>query len=271
MAEGRRLRQFARDVCLPHLTTLDRFASHRDRLSFMLVGSVATGLCDESSDVDIAVVCDQSVYDAISSGTDWDRGRPTEEHLDGVQLQYYGIAFEEIERKLAELDDACLHVYSTAVPLMDADGQYFKRLERLLTTNPAVRRERVEGKLDMLIRRSRALGSAVDTGDVVSIADVCLEMVRRILAVVALLDDTGFDPRKRLFTTALRGELGRRLEPRIRELLSAIGELGECRGPADLEGFTFPGRVGELIALLSDEARKQGFRVGLESPDRRQV
>jgi len=271
MDDGKGLKQFAREVCLPHLTGLDRFGPHRDRLSFMLVGSVATGLCDESSDVDIAVVCEQSVYDAISNGTDWDRGRPTEEDLDGVQLQYYGIAFEEIERKLAGLDDASLHVYSTAIPLMDPDSQYFERLGHLLTTNSQVRKARLEGKLDMLIRRSRALGSAVETGDVISIADVCFELIRRSLAVVALLDDTRFDPRKRLFTTALRGELGRSVEPRIRELLSAIGELGETRGPDDLAGFTFPGRVEELIALLSDEAREQGFRVGLETPDRRQV
>jgi len=264
-------RQFAREVCLPYLITLERFRDDLDLLSFMLVGSVATGHDDENSDVDVAVVCERRVYDSISGSADWDRGRPTEEHLDGVQLQYYGISFEQIEKRLSELDDVYLHVYSNAISLRDPNGQYFERLAPLLAGSPDVRRERVEGKLDMLVRRACAMRQAIQAGDIMSIAQVCLELLRRGLELIALLDGVDFDPRKRLFMTALRGELGRELEPVFRRLVSSLGELGDFRDSADLAHFSYPSHLDGLVAALSDEARGQGFRVGLQGPDLRQV
>ncbi len=271
MSDSETRKQFARDVCLPYLMDLERFREHLDVLSFMLVGSVATGDSSETSDIDVAVVCDRNIYDSIAAGTDWDRGRPTEEQLDGVRLQYYGIAFEKVERKLRELDDAYLYVYGNALTLSDPDGQYFERLASLLTANPDVRRDRVEGKLDMLSRRSRALDQAIEAGDNMSVATVCLELLRRSLELIALMDRIEFDPRKRLFMTAMRGELGRKHEPLVRTLMSAIGELGDIHDAAGLSSSTFPERLEQLIASLSEEASRQGFRVGLDTPDLRQA
>jgi len=256
---------------LPHLITLERFRDHLDLLSFMLVGSVATGQDDQNSDVDIAVVCERGVYDSISGSTDWDQGRPTEQQLDGVQLQYYGISFEQIEKRLSELDDAYLYVYSNAIALRDPNGQYFGRLKPLLAGSPGVRKSRIEGKLDMLIRRAHAMRQAIETGDIISIAQVCLELLRRSLELVALLDRIEFDPRKRLFMTALRGELGRELESAFRRLVSSLGELGDFHDYADLARFSYPSQLDVLIAVLSDQARCQSFQVGLQSPDLRQA
>jgi predicted nucleotidyltransferase len=147
------LERFARDRCLPYLVVLPRFRSYRDRLSFVLIGSVATGLCNEASDIDIAIVCDEGIYNAISQNTVWSKRRPTEVHLDGVQLHYYATTFEEILKGVEELDDIRLYVYGIFIPLRDPDSQYTERMGALFSNNSEIRKLRLEAKLDMLIRR----------------------------------------------------------------------------------------------------------------------
>ncbi len=116
---AQRLRDIAGRQCLPYLLALPRFAPYSGQLAFVLVGSVATGLCREGSDIDIAVVCEPEVYDAIARDTPWAAGRPCETEIDGVQLHYYAITVGTIESKLRELDDVALHVYGSAVVLWD--------------------------------------------------------------------------------------------------------------------------------------------------------
>lgn len=265
------LQEFAESKCLLYLLDLPRFASHIERLSFILVGSVATCFCTEGSDIDIAIVCDEETYKAISKGTPWDAGRPSEAEIDGVQLHYYAITVDRIERKLRELDDVYLYVYSNAVVLRDPQNRYIQRFGGLSSHVPEVRKQRLEGKLDMLLRRSRALKSCLDEKDILTIGRVCLELITLCLKVTALLDDIPFGPRKRLFTTALKGRLGQQVEDKIRQLLSSLGTVGQLRDDSDFASFAFPDKVKEIIEMLSEEAGKQGFQVGLESSDRRHV
>ena len=115
--------------------------------SFVLVGSVASGLCREDSDIDIALVCDEDVYKAISSNKSWSIGRPTETWIDGTQLHYYGISFEQISERLQSLDDVYLYVYTHTIVLKDTQGDYTGRLSKFLENDPGIRKQRIEGKL----------------------------------------------------------------------------------------------------------------------------
>ncbi|MBN1348345.1 nucleotidyltransferase domain-containing protein [candidate division KSB1 bacterium] len=223
------LLDLARSKCLPHLMSLDELSSYADRIAFVLVGSVATGLCRKDSDIDMALVCEKDVYKVISQNRPWQVGRPSETTIEGVQLHYYGITFDEIEAKLKALDDVSLYVYSHALVLYDIHNSYEERFAGLLSHIPVIRKRRLEGKLDMLLRRSRALRSCFDEGDIITIARVALELITLSLKVIALLDDVPFDPRKRLFKTALSGNLGRRLAPDMRQLFCVIGNLGNFR------------------------------------------
>jgi len=264
-----KLQQFAKSKCLPYLLGLPRFKPYLERLSFILVGSVATGFCRENSDIDIAILCDEETYKAISKDTSWDAGKPSKAKIDGVQLHYYAITFDKVENKLRELDDMYLYVYSNAIVLRDPGNQYARKFSKLSSHVFEVRKQRLEGKLDMLIRRYRALKSALAEKDVLSIGRICLELITLCLKVIALLDDIPFDPRKRLFTTALKGRIGQRVEDKIRQLFSILGTVGWLRGDSDFANFAFPDKLGEIIEILSEEADKQGFRVGLRSPDMR--
>lgn len=266
-----RLQEFARSKCLPYLLNLLNFEPYLGQLSFILVGSVATGFCNEDSDIDIAIVCDEETYQVISKDTPWNAGRPSETEIDGVQLHYYAITFDNVESKLRELDDVYLYVYSNAIVLRDPGNQYTKRFSRLTSRVSEVRKQRLEGKLDMLIRRSRALKSALVEKDILSIGRICLELITLCLKVIALLDDIPFDSRKRLFTTALKGTLGQQVEDKIRQLFSSLGTVGQLRDDLDFANFAFLDKAKEIIEILSEEAGKQGFRVGLESPDTRHV
>ncbi len=268
------LQKVAKSKCLPYLLQLSRFKQYIEQLSFILVGSVATGSCHKDSDIDIAVVCDEETYEDISKDTFWNRGKPSTVKVDGVQLHYYATTFNCIESKLRELDDLYWYVYANVVILRDPRRQYTRRIGKLSSQVPDVRKQRLEGKLDMLLRRSRALESYLASEsekDIMTIGRFCLELIALFLKVTALLDEVAFDPRKRLFTTALKGKLGHQVEDKVRQLLSSLEALGRIRNDADLASFAFPKKLKEIIEIVSEEANRQGFRVGLESPDLRHV
>jgi predicted nucleotidyltransferase len=266
-----RLRSIAKSKCLPHLLALPRLAPSAGRLSMVLVGSAATGLCQDGSDIDIAVVCDSMTYEAIASGTTWAAGKPAEDEIGGVQLHYYGVEFDAIQAKLRDLDDLALYVYGNAVVLWDPEGRYEEQFHWLSEQAEDIRRKRIEGKLDMLSRRTRALVSLLAEGDILTVARVCLELITRCLKLAALLDGIPFDPRKRLFVSALTGDTGRRVEPDLRRLLACVGDLANLRKSGDFAAFAFPPILRSVVDILSDEGGKQGFQVGLDAPDRRQA
>ena len=266
-----KLQEFAKSKCLPYLLNLPRFASSIEQLSFILVGSVATGLSEEGSDIDIAIVCDEEFYEAISYDTQWGASRPSQIRIGGIQLHYYGITFEKIGSRLSDLDDIYLYVYSNSVVLRDPQDRYVQWLHGLSSHTPEIRKQRLDGKLDMLIRRSRALGSVISERDILCIGRLCLETITLCLKITALLDDVPFDPRKRLFRTALKGRIGQQIEDRVRHLFSSLGNLGQLNEDSDFMGFAFPGMMNEMVNTLSQEAAKQGFLVGLEQLDRRHL
>jgi hypothetical protein len=244
---------------------------HIGELSFVLVGSAATGLCRPDSDVDIAIVCDEETCSAISEGRPWASGRPAEVTIDGTQVHFFARTFRQIEGRLRELDDDHLYQYGGSLILRDPNGRFADCLGRLVSDAADIRRQRLEGKLDMLLRRSRALDQCLAAGDVMTIGRVCFELITLSLKVIALLDDVPFDPRKRLFAMALKGELGSRMEGTMRRLFAGVGELGEVREESGFADLSFPRELHEIVSILSEEARKQGFRVGLDKPDYRHI
>lgn len=260
-----RLLEFARNEALPYLTQHPKFVEYVGRLSFILVGSSATGLCRPDSDVDVAVVCEKELYDKISMETRWQEGRPSQEIINGIQLHYYAISFETIEERFNQLDDLYLYVYSNCIILQDANNQYIKRIKSKNSSVTEIKRARTEGKLNMLLRRSKVLELCIKNNeDTLAITEILFEIIKLSLKVTALLDNIDFEPRKRLFNTALSGRTGRILEDKIRHLFYSIGLIG-----VSMENMKSPNELAEIISELSKEAQRQGLKVGLEKPDRR--
>ncbi|MBN2363862.1 nucleotidyltransferase domain-containing protein [candidate division WOR-3 bacterium] len=259
----------AKNECLPYLKGLPQFSSFENKLSFLIVGSVASGLCRKNSDIDIAVVSREKIFDEISKNTSWKEGKPSEVMIGEAQLHYYGITLEKIEQKLVELNDFYLYEYSNAIVLEDPSKNFTKKISVLTAVNPMVRKQRLEGKLDMLIRRNRAIKYSLELRDIMSVGKIVFEVMSLALKVIALLDDVSFDPRKRLFNTALKGKIGKSAEDEVRHLFGLIGQIGNLRTDSEFSKFSFPKEMNIFIGLLSHEAAAQGFQVGLEKPDMR--
>ena len=261
-----RLRRHAENLCVPYLLGHPTLAAHVDRISLVLVGSAASGLCHAESDVDIALVCDSDVREAIARGTRWDEGRPSEEVIDDTQLHYYGVTFDCIKEGFRGLDDVTISIYGGGYVLRDPGSRYRSFLERL-PEGRELRRRRVEAKLDSLMRRSRGLSGALSYGDPVTVGRICLKLISTGLMLVALLHDVPFDPRKRLFGTALRGPLGRRVEAHIRGMLGALGALGELDLLPERRCSEYCRMLDDLTRWLMDEAVRQGLRCVHQAPD----
>ncbi len=256
---------------LPYVLSLPVFRRDTERLTVLLVGSLAAGTWRDGSDIDIAVLCDSETYRALPPEEKWEAGRPSEAEIVGIPLHYYAIPYKKVEDKMRQLDDLYLYVYSTARVLHDPTDAYAIRLEHLTASTPEVKKERLEGKLDMLLRRTRALRDVLKDADLFVTASVCLEISALCLKVFALLDDVPFDARKRLFNMCLQGKRGRKAEDQVRGLISDIGELGRLRPIEDFAECRFRVRLERIVSILVNEARDAGYQVGLPSPDHRHV
>lgn len=265
----KRLLDFARSECLPWLQQQDAIAPHRNFIAFVLVGSVATGLCREDSDVDIALVCSRWIYENISRDTRWEMGRPTEVILKGTQLHYYGIPLNRLEQKLGELDDVYIYVYGNAVVLKDEEGLFEDLLKRHPVNSRKVWKTRTRGKLDMLLRRRKALEQSIESGDPIAFSTILLEVLVRCLKVTALLDHVPFDPRKRLFSTATSGSLGGELLSSFRDIFShfSLGSVMPETEEKDLKKLY--ATIDEILKALKNRAVEQDCRTLLETPDPR--
>ncbi len=269
--QSTKLLDMARTQCLSYVLNLPGFQPQVDRLLVLLVGSVATGLWREDSDIDIAVICEDEIYQLISRNENWENGRPSEIEIDGVQLHYYAITFEKIEQKLKQLDDIYLYVYSNVVVMHDPANLYQRHMGNFISSAQNVRKARIEGKLDMLLRRATGVQQCIKQQDIVVTGCVCFEIVKMCLKICALLDDIPFDSRKRFFITATRGRLGGRCEGLIRQLICDIGTLGTLRESDDFEKFNFPRTLDKIVNIFTQEAAEQGFRIGLQQPDHRHI
>ncbi len=277
--------ELAKTKCLPYLEAQTIFKRQQGKLAYVVVGSVATGLCTRTSDIDVAIVGDAATYEELTKdpawpttftqeqpavgdrppGGDW----PCQTMVDGVPLQFYCTTFEWIQGGLQDLRDTYIYHYGTAVVLQDAGERYGQLLGALRSAAPEFRRQRLEGKLDLLRRRYAALEASLRYLDIMAATQTGLEMITLAVKVTALLDDVPFDPRKRLFFTGLAGRLGYQLENSFRQMVMALGEFGQLQTGTNLAGLRLPSRLVSVINVLSDEAREQGFKVGLDRPDPR--
>lgn len=225
MTAQERLLAFARETAYPYMMNLPFYTQYADDISVLLVGSVATGLCRETSDVDICLLCGETSYEDISKGTGWGTGQPTEVVIDGTQIHYYAVSFQKLKKRILGYEDAAFYLYGNAVLFNDNSGFYSKIMELIDDDNiKAIRKEKA---LDMLVRRNRALKQILKyEKDPILRITVGLELIGHLLKMIALSDGVPFDKRKRFYTTALVGDLGKQLKPRIGIMISSLGKIG---------------------------------------------
>jgi hypothetical protein len=242
---------FARTVGLDHVLGLPQLNGRRHDFSCVLVGSTATGFLHEGSDVDIAVVCDEAAQGAIGSDRAWEYGDGIERMLDSISLHCYLETFENIAGRVAALDDRIIYLYSTGIPLHDPAGRYAAWAAQQFGLASGLHERRLAARLTLIEDAAAALPATRETGDPFAVTQACLELLGSCLRLTALIDAIPFDPRKRLFTTALAGPLGRRLE---RDFRAALAELS---GIAELSAGQQP--VMSSLSGLIDRLRREAL------------
>lgn len=242
MSVQNQLVSFAFEKAYPYMKEQPKIKEYLSQISFILVGSAATGLCNSDSDVDICLLCNQKIYDEISKDTRWNNGCPTEVILDGTQLHYYAISVESLHKKIDEMDALALYVYSNAMVIDDSNGQYQQIAERIHA--PEVLFQRFQNESDMLRRRRGALHYVLnnDTDPMVRM-EICTEIIKRLLICIALFDGNECDSRKRTYQTALLGNAGKSLKSKIDEMFLLIGKV--CKKENEIE-------VTEFLRLFDD-------------------
>lgn len=259
----------SRSKVLPYLAGLPLFAPRAEELAFVLTGTVPTELFRVEGDVDMAVVVESELYQRLVDEPDWEASHAGETRLDALRVRHQTTTFDLIEENIRRLSDVHLYDYGNSVVLYDPHGHYGELLGRITSALPELRRQRLEGKLDLLRRRYWVLEALLRDRDVLAAAGLGLEILRLAAKVTALLDDVPFNPRRHLLLTGLSGRLGYRVERSFRQLLVLVGQLGELRPDTDVGRLELPVRLAALINTLSEEARNQGFRVELDRPDPR--
>ena len=257
----RQLQEWAANQALPFVLRTEELSPRS--VSVLVVGSVAAGNCHPNSDVDIAILCRQRVFARISQGKPWVAGRPTEVRVEGRQLHYFAESVGSVRERLLNLKDKTHYVYGTAFPLLDKPRLYSEGIAQLVNSE-ALRKARLEGKLDMFLRRLGALRNAAWESEPLVLSKMSLEIVSLALKVIALLDGVPFDPRKRLMETALRGPLGRQLKRSAASVLHCASAWTPGTGNPK-----FLSHVRRLQLRLKSAAQKGGYAVGLPKPDHR--
>jgi len=269
----RELRKHAEEICLPHLIGHEALAPVADDVTFAIVGSVATGKCCADSDIDIAVVVSGRTYAYLRSIVPdltqrWCSGRPAQEIVGGRQLHWYAVSTIQVKRELLSHNDGAMYAYGTARALRDPHSRLRRIVARYGPQVEEVRASRIEGKLDMLLRRAQVLTQASAAGRVM-VADIGLEVIKLGLKTVALLDGA-LGLRKDLEGCAFTGALGRRLRPCFVRALAGIGDIARTRRLGKqvvMRCLVRP--LQEAIEESSGAARSLGLRVGLPRPDPR--
>jgi len=242
-----KLIMFAKNIAYPYIQQLPFYIEHENNISVLLVGSAATGLCTESSDVDICILCREYIFNEISANTNWNNGKPTEVILNNMQLHFYAISIETIEKKIVEYDDVTFYIYGNTITLND-NANLICKLENLIN-NDEIKIERKNKAFDLLIRRNKALAQIFEKEpDPISRISVGMEIIEHLLKNVALSDNTMFDKRKRFYYTALTGKNGMLIKPKIDILLAYLSEISLIENNEKSLSYLYI--VNECIDLL---------------------
>lgn len=219
-----KLYTFAKFVACPYVRNLDAVRPHLYNVSIVLVGSVATGICSEKSDVDLCVLCTRKIYNEIFPLIEWNSGKYMELTISGIKTRYYLECIEDVCDGLLKNDDLIFYLYNYAKVLDDISGAY-KNLRKFIAEQQIIAKRKKHVNNSM-IKRRRALTKYLDMyTDPFGRLMVAQDTIRTLLRAIASYDNIPFDPKKHPYHTALAGSTGSVLKPCINDLLNSIPRI----------------------------------------------
>ncbi len=258
MKTHEKLLSFTHNIALPYILELPLLQEYLNEIDILLVGSAATGLCTEKSDVDICILCSGTIYSKISKDTNWSQGRPSKIVINEIQLHYYAINVEVIKKSICQHNDLSYYIYSTA-KILYKKGNHFDELRTCMDSYLSSKK-RITLTYNKLTSRRRALDSIfADSDDPVLRISIVLEILELVLYNIANMDRIAYNRRKRLYKTSLRGKLGQLLKPKIDSLVKLVSLVSD----SNQSDF-----VSTFLSILDNtiEAISQQYLVKVKNP-----
>lgn len=224
MVEREKLLVFAKFFACPYVLNLDAVKPFTKDVSIILVGSLATGVNHEQSNVDLCILCKRKVAAEINKEIHWTGNNCTELTIDGVRTRYYIAELETVLNELNNHDDMAYYLYANAIALDDVSGA-FKNLQKYIRDEKFVQR-RKRHIFRQLLRKRRAIAAYLESAkDPVGRMIQATSLLKALLRAIAEFDGVPFDPKKYPYRTALSGETGKILTPCVDALLALAGRL----------------------------------------------
>jgi len=220
--------------CVESLPQWPQYGKHA---AVVLVGSLAAGLGDEHSDVDVHVLVPepsftawfQPIWEAVDQETISilnPRARLFDEYpityIPGVDGHFQIISSDEIESRIRSMDDIVRWIYCNSRSIIDESGLH-RRIQRLAADYPA----------DILVeKRNRLLYAAKDAfynlkmqlprDHVKSIALISTLSISHLLKFFCLCDGKPFPYEKWLYDVGIESTLGKRTRRHIDAILAEV-------------------------------------------------
>jgi hypothetical protein len=237
----------------------------REALSIVLIGSRAAGAYSDGSDVDLAALCPQAVYEAMLRAAR-EAGVARAEHSffhvprDGDPKRYFGaergnphfslIPIEAVERQFRDYDDVPLWLWTNAKILTDPGDQ----LRRVVEGFAGYPREVLVRKIKY--RWLLAGYWEIDVTphhpscdeELLPAATAMVNAVNELLRVFFLVEGKPFPYPSKLMRLAAQTALGREFLP----MLQRVVDLVVGRGCAELDPWERLDRAFTMLAMSSD-------------------
>ncbi|HLV80882.1 MAG TPA: nucleotidyltransferase domain-containing protein [Chthonomonadaceae bacterium] len=233
------------------------------RLSVLLVGSVATGLADEGSDVDVCFVAPPSIWHELDA--DLVRGGfksghlPNEMTVGTLRVDWFVVSLSGAEAALEAGEDYALYDINHFIALQDPGGQYQRLAARYQSLDPALIAARVQRYSLQVTAGAEYLGALVQRGDPLECATQALGLAICAISLCLWLD--GHAPgSKRMMEMAEQCSTAECLMPPVRALLQALGEFLAGTVAAPAAGCQLMRAAGILVASCERARAAHGSR-----------
>ncbi len=240
--------------------SLPLWSTHKERAAVVLTGSLAAGLADDHSDVDVSVLVWEpaftALYEPLWQAVDQGairvlnpRARLFDEYpityLPGVDGHYQIKSAEVVETRIRDMDHVVRWIYSNSVAISDESGLH-ARLRKLAASYPDdVLTDVRNRELYAAKNYFYSLKSQLRRDHRPSILLLCAQSISHLLKYFCLCDDGPFPYEKWLYQVGIATTLGRRAQRYMDGIMDELGRPAVVREKPD--SYVEPGTRDEAF------------------------
>ena len=217
--------------------SLPLWSQHGMRVSVVLLGSLAAGLGDEYSDVDVVVLVPeplftewyQPIWEAVDQGTISilnPRARLFHEYpltyIPGIDGHYQFKSSDDIESRIRSMDDVLRWIYCNGISILDEGGLYGRIRSLAASYPPDILDEKRKRQLFAAKDTFYNLKTQLQRDHVESVTLICAQSISYLLRFFCLCDGKPFPYEKWLYQVGLETTLGARTRRYVDAILAEI-------------------------------------------------